>query len=232
MGLPGRQRQAELTRTSNKHVNARAEPSPPSGGTPTNNEAANPIQVIDISGQEIRTYKEQSRTLSLRRALRWLDKIARDRQALMVLGNEQAVAGTTIELRHALLDALAVPPTGFPAQEAKGQAVAKYFDLCDPAWLVESMMSVATLVALELSDVSPVQLHRLRELMPFSGSTRRLAFVRLGRGRRGQHQKRISQSLKGGPPTCSAVLVRSSCRPAHTGKKRRDRIGWKSRLSS
>ena len=133
-----------------------------------NNEDATAIQVIDISSQEIRTYKEHSRPLSLRLALRRLDKVARDRQALMALGDEEAVAGATIELRYALLDALAVPPTGFPAQEAKGQAVTTYFDLCDPAWLIESMMGVATLVELELSDVSPVQLHRLRELMPFS----------------------------------------------------------------
>ena len=133
-----------------------------------NNEAATAIQAIDISSQEIQTYKEYSRSPNLRRALRRFDKVARDRQALMALGNEEAVAGATVELRYALLEALAVPPTDFPAQEAKGQAVAKYFDLCNPAWLIESMMGVATLIEWQMIEITPEQEERIRDVMPFS----------------------------------------------------------------
>ena len=132
------------------------------------NEAASAIQVIDISSQEIQTYKEHSRPLSLRLAFRRLDKIARDRQALVVLGDKEAVTGATIELRSALLEALAVPPTDFPAQETKGRAVAKYFDLCDPAWLIESMMGVATLLEWQMIEITPEQENRIRDVMPFS----------------------------------------------------------------
>ena len=133
-----------------------------------NNETATAIQVIDISSQEIQTYKEHSRPLSLRLALRRLDKIARDRQALLALRDEEAVAGATVELRYALLEALAVPPTDFPAQEAKGKAVAAHFDLCDPAWLIESMMGVATLVEWQMIEITPDQESRIRDMVPFS----------------------------------------------------------------
>ncbi len=127
-----------------------------------------PIQVVEISPKDVQLYKAYARPSSLRLALRRLDTIASHRQALTRMGEDEAVAGATIELRHALLDALAVPPADFAGMLAKTRAVSRYFDLCDPAWLLEMMMGVATRVEWQLLDLRPEQIHQIHLAAPFS----------------------------------------------------------------
>ena len=126
------------------------------------------VIMLVIDDDRLRLYQEHAQAKTLRQAVRRLNAVARDLEALKRMGEVEAVAGATVLLREAVLDVMSVPAGDFAEHEKKCNAVHAHFAMLDPPWLVEAALGLAVQVEWNLIEVTPEQERRLRATMPRS----------------------------------------------------------------
>lgn len=106
----------------------------------------------------MRKYAIHADPPKLKRHIRTVEAIARDRRTLIEMGEEEAAEGATNYLRHALVDVLLVQPLRFEDHLKKCEVLARYARfLSEPAWLLQPMIDLVLQIDWSVLSATPAQ---------------------------------------------------------------------------